>query len=134
MYDKTVLVTGGAGFIGSHYLNKAVPRYPEYRFINVDLLTYAANPENIKVANASNYRFVKADIRDREAMAAIFAEHAPTHVIHFAAESHVDNSISNPQEFIETNIVGTQILLDLARTHGVRRFHQVSTDEVCTAP
>lgn len=130
MYDKTILVTGGAGFIGSHYLNTMVPRYPQYRFINVDLLTYAANPANIHVADATNYLFVQADIRDREAMARLFEEHMPTHVLHFAAESHVDNSIARPQAFIETNIVGTQILLDLARTHDIRRFHQISTDEV----
>lgn len=130
MYDKTILVTGGAGFIGSRYLNTMVPRYPHYQFINVDLLTYAANPANIHVADASNYHFMKVDIRDREAMSRVFAECAPTHVIHFAAESHVDNSIERPQTFIDTNIVGTQILLDLARAGKVQRFHQVSTDEV----
>jgi dTDP-glucose 4,6-dehydratase len=130
MYDKIILVTGGAGFIGSHYLNMMVPRYPRYQFINVDLLTYAANPDNIHIGDAPNYLFVQADIRDREAMARLFEVHMPTHVLHFAAESHVDNSIEHPQAFIETNIVGTQILLDLARAHEVMRFHQVSTDEV----
>src|SRR3989338_192758 len=130
MYDKTIIVTGGAGFIGSHYLNMLVPRYPKYLFVNVDLLTYAANPENINVSNASNYRFAHVDIRDRQAMGALFKEYAPTHIIHFAAESHVDNSIESPQAFIETNIVGTQILLDLARTYNLQRFHQISTDEV----
>lgn len=130
MYDKTILVTGGAGFIGSHYLNTMVPRYPRYQFINVDLLTYAANPAHIKVADAPNYCFVQADIRDREAMGRLFKEYVPTHVIHFAAESHVDNSIERPQAFIETNIIGTQVLLDLSRAHNVQRFHQISTDEV----
>jgi dTDP-glucose 4,6-dehydratase len=130
MYDKTILVTGGAGFIGSHYLNVIVPRYTRYQFINVDLLTYAANPANIKVAHAPNYRFVQADIRDREAMKSLFTKYAPTHIVHFAAESHVDNSITRPHAFIETNIVGTHILLDLARAYGIRRFHQISTDEV----
>lgn len=130
MYDKTIIVTGGAGFIGSHYLNTMVLRYPQYRFINVDALTYAANPKNIKIADRPNYVFIQADIRDREIMSQIFKQYAPTHVIHFAAESHVDNSIERPQAFIETNIVGTQILLDLARTHGVQRYHQISTDEV----
>lgn len=130
MYDKTIIVTGGAGFIGSHYLNTMVLRYPQYRFINVDALTYAANPKNIKIADRPNYVFIQADIRDREIMSQLFKEFTPTHVIHFAAESHVDNSIERPQAFIETNIVGTQILLDLARTHGVQRYHQVSTDEV----
>lgn len=130
MYDKVILLTGGAGFIGSHYLNTAVPRYPRNQFINVDLLTYAANPAHIKVADAPNYRFVQADIRDREAMRRLFEQSYPTHVIHFAAESHVDNSIASPQAFIDTNIVGTQILLDLARAFKVQRFHQISTDEV----
>lgn len=130
MYEKTILVTGGAGFIGSHYLNMAVLRYPQYRFINVDALTYAANLTHITIAGAPNYHFVRGDIRDREAMTKLFQEYAPTHVLHFAAESHVDNSIERPQAFVETNIVGTQILLDLARVQGVQRFHQVSTDEV----
>lgn len=130
MYDKTILITGGAGFIGSHYLNTIVPRYPRYQFINVDALTYAANPANIRVAGAPNYRFVQANICDREAMGRLFKEYAPTQVIHFAAESHVDNSIERPQAFIDTNIIGTQVLLDLARTHGISRFHQISTDEV----
>lgn len=130
MYNKIILITGGAGFIGSHYLNMLVPRYPHYQFINVDLLTYAANPANIAIAGASTYHFVQADIRDREAMCGIFEEWRPTHIVHFAAESHVDNSIERPQAFIDTNIVGTQILLDLARVYGVQRFHQISTDEV----
>lgn len=130
MYEKIILVTGGAGFIGSHYLNMMVPRYPRYQFINVDLLTYAANPANIHIADALNYQFAQTDIRNRELMGELFQEYAPTHVLHFAAESHVDNSIERPQAFIETNIVGTQILLDLARVYGVQRFHQVSTDEV----
>lgn len=130
MYEKTIFVTGGAGFIGSHYLNTMVPRYPRYQFINIDLLTYAANPANIHIIDALNYQFVQADICNRETMAKLFREYSPTHVLHFAAESHVDNSIERPQAFIETNIVGTQILLDLARVHGVQRFHQVSTDEV----
>jgi dTDP-glucose 4,6-dehydratase len=130
MYAKTILVTGGAGFIGSHYLNTMVPRYPNYQFINIDLLTYAADPSHIKVASAPNYHFIKADIRDRKALQEIFGKYAPTHVINFAAESHVDNSIERPQAFIDTNIVGVQVLLDLARAHSVKRFHQVSTDEV----
>jgi dTDP-glucose 4,6-dehydratase len=130
MYEKTILVTGGAGFIGSHYLNMLVPRYPRYQFINVDALTYAANPENIQVGDAPNYVFVQADIRDRAAMQSLFSTYKPTHVVHFAAESHVDNSIERPHGFIDTNIVGTQILLDLARAHNVKRFHQISTDEV----
>ncbi len=123
-------MTGGAGFIGSHYLNMAVVRYPQYEFINVDILTYAANLQNIKVAEAQNYHFVQADIRERGEMESVFKKYTPTHIIHFAAESHVDNSITRPQAFIETNIVGTQVLLDLARVNALKRFHQVSTDEV----
>lgn len=130
MPEKSILITGGAGFIGSNYLNRAVARYPQYRFINVDALTYAANPAHITVADAPNYHFVQGDIRDRGAMRRLFKECAPTHIIHFAAESHVDNSIERPQVFTDTNIVGTQVLLDLARAHGVHRFHQISTDEV----
>ncbi len=129
-YDKTILVTGGAGFIGSNYLNTVVPRYPNYRFVNVDLLTYAADVGNIGVGDHSNYVFVKADIRDQEEMGKVFAEFAPTHIINFAAESHVDNSIAGPNVFVETNVLGTQVLLDLAHKSKVKRFHQISTDEV----
>ncbi len=128
--EKTILVTGGAGFIGSTYLNRVVPRYPRYRFINVDSLTYAANLANIEVGNAPNYAFEKADIRDQDALETIFTEHKPTHIINFAAESHVDNSITGPHIFIETNVLGTENLLELARGYGVKRFHQISTDEV----
>src|SRR3989338_431298 len=128
--EKVILVTGGAGFIGSNYLNTVVPRYPNYRFVNIDVLTYAANPDNIKVSDLTNYAFVKADIRDTAALEKIFKEYSPTDIIHFAAESHVDNSIAGPRVFVETNIVGTYNLLDLARTHKIARFHQISTDEV----
>jgi len=127
---KTILVTGGAGFIGSNYLNYAVRKYPRYRFINVDVLTYAGRLANIEISRAKNYSFVKADIRNLAAMERIFKKYNPTHIIHFAAESHVDVSIKNPDIFIETNIVGTHNLLVLAKRHSVQRFHHISTDEV----
>jgi dTDP-glucose 4,6-dehydratase len=129
-YSKVILVTGGAGFIGSNYLNTFVPAYPSYRFINVDALTYAADLRNITISKAENYTFIQADIRDHEALLRIFNEFSPTHIINFAAESHVDNSILGPRIFIETNIVGTENLLECARTHNIVRFHQISTDEV----
>ncbi|MEK9177345.1 MAG: dTDP-glucose 4,6-dehydratase [Patescibacteria group bacterium] len=129
-YKKIILVTGGAGFIGSAYLNRMVPRYPSYRFVNVDALTYAADLGNITVAEAVNYAFEKADIRDFPSLEKIFAKYAPTHVINFAAESHVDNSITGPHIFIETNVLGTENLLECARAAKIVRFHQISTDEV----
>src|SRR3990167_1088011 len=129
-YNKRIIVTGGAGFIGSNYLNYAVRTYPHYRFVNVDALTYAGRLANIDVSKAKNYSFVKADIRNLAAMERIFMKHKPTHVIHFAAESHVDVSIKNPDIFIETNVVGTHNLLILAKRHSVQRFHHISTDEV----
>ena len=129
-YNKRIIVTGGAGFIGSNYLNYAVRKYPHYRFVNVDALTYAGRLANIDVSKAKNYSFVKADIRNLAAMERIFRKHKPTHVIHFAAESHVDVSIKNPDIFIETNVVGTHNLLILAKRHSVQRFHHISTDEV----
>ncbi len=128
--SKSVLVTGGAGFIGSNYLNYAVPKYPEYRFVNVDLLTYAANRRNLEVENAGNYAFVHADIRDAAAMARVFEEQEPTDIIHFAAESHVDNSIESPGPFVQTNVLGTEILLELTQQYRLNRFHYISTDEV----
>lgn len=129
---KTIVVTGGAGFIGSNFLNKFVPLFPEITWINLDALTYAGKLENLSeaVSNASNYRFEKADIRDKSAIRTVYEKHSPTDVIHFAAESHVDNSIKNPRIFTETNVLGTQNLLDLHREFGMGRFHHVSTDEV----
>lgn len=124
------MVTGGAGFIGSNYLNRCVPFYPETLFVNVDMMTYAANPDNLAVSQLPNYVFEKVDIRDEEALERIFLKYRPSGVIHFAAESHVDHSIKNPHIFIDTNIRGTHNLLNLSRIHGVQRFHQVSTDEV----
>jgi dTDP-glucose 4,6-dehydratase len=130
MYSKTILVTGGAGFIGGNYLNMAVPRYPLYQFINLDALTYAAQRSNLRIEHARNYVFVKADIRASDALRRVFKKYKPTHVIHFAAESHVDTSIASPKIFLETNVLGTFNLLECAKEFRVKRFHHISTDEV----
>ncbi|OGG73863.1 dTDP-glucose 4,6-dehydratase [Candidatus Kaiserbacteria bacterium RIFCSPLOWO2_01_FULL_54_20] len=130
LFKKRTIVTGGAGFIGSNYLNYAVKKYPRELFINVDLLTYAADVRNVTVGKSKNYVFEKADICDSAAMSAIFEKYTPTHVIHFAAESHVDQSIADPSVCIRTNVDGTNKLLQLARDHKVERFHLISTDEV----
>lgn len=124
------MVTGGAGFIGSNYLNYAVKKYPRELFINVDLLTYAADLRNITVGKKKNYVFEKSDICDTPAMTEIFEKYKPTHIIHFAAESHVDQSIADPSLCIRTNVDGTNNLLQLSRGHAVERFHLISTDEV----
>ncbi|MBM7609074.1 dTDP-glucose 4,6-dehydratase [Lysinibacillus composti] len=125
-----ILVTGGAGFIGSNFVNYIVRKYPEYQIINLDALTYAGNLENLKESEEkSNYRFVKGDITDRELVDSLFEEGLDI-VVNFAAESHVDRSITNPGIFISTNIQGTQVLLDAARTHAIKKYVQVSTDEV----
>ena len=129
-----IVVTGGAGFIGSHFLNLFVPRYPEYRFINLDVLTYAANLMNLApISGAPNYQFERVDIADRAAVTDVFERVSPDLIVHFAAESHVDRSIHSPDAFVRTNIVGTFNLLEAARTQAARRrtvFHHVSTDEV----
>lgn len=129
-YEKIIFVTGGAGFIGSNYLNKYVPKYPDYLFINIDALTYAGNLENIIITDCPNYRFHKADVRDAKVMEDFFLSYKPQGVIHFAAESHVDLSITNPHLFVETNVLGTHNLLFLSKKYRAERFHQVSTDEV----
>ncbi len=131
-----ILVTGGAGFIGANFLNLVVPRHPEHRFVNVDKLTYAANPASLAAIEArDNYQLERVDIADADAVDALFARHVPELVVHFAAESHVDRSILGPGEFVRTNIEGTFVLLDACRRHweGAREgklFHHVSTDEV----
>lgn len=129
---KTIIITGGCGFIGSNFLNKYVIKYPNIMFINVDCLTYAWKLENIseEVNSASNYIFEKVDIRDTKQLEEVFKRTTPTDIIHFAAESHVDNSIKNPKLFTETNVLWTQNLLDLHRKYWLQRFHQISTDEV----
>ncbi|MBC7504075.1 dTDP-glucose 4,6-dehydratase [Candidatus Gracilibacteria bacterium] len=129
---QTIIVTGGAGFIGSNFLSKYVLAFPGIEFVNVDMLTYAGNIEkiSIEVRNASNYSFAQIDIRDIVTLRTIYAKYNPTDIIHFAAESHVDNSILNPRLFTEVNILGTQNLLDLHREFRMNRFHYISTDEV----
>jgi dTDP-glucose 4,6-dehydratase len=129
-WGKVILVTGGMGFIGSNYLNTCVPRYPQYLFINLDALTYAANKRNVSVSKSPNYLFVKGDIRNARKLERIFKKYQPTDIINFAAESHVDLSIKNPHIFVETNVLGTHNLLHLAKKHALRRFYQISTDEV----
>ncbi|MBQ9458135.1 MAG: dTDP-glucose 4,6-dehydratase [Bacilli bacterium] len=126
-----ILVTGGAGFIGGNFLHIMVKQHPDDRYICLDALTYAGNMETLApIMDCPNFRFVKADIRDKEAVEKLFQEEKLDAVINFAAESHVDRSIENPQIFLETNIVGTSVLMDACRRHGNIRFHQVSTDEV----
>lgn len=126
-----VLVTGGAGFIGSNFVRYMVKKYPEYNIVNLDSLTYAGNLENLKdIEESSNYKFVKGDIADRQFINQLFKEEKFDYVLNFAAESHVDRSITNPDIFIQTNIQGTQVLLDAAKNAEVKKYLQVSTDEV----
>lgn len=128
---RTMLITGGAGFIGSNYVRLVLARTRDVRVVNVDALTYAGNLENLAgVDQDPRYAFEKADIADNDAMARVFAAHRPHLVVNFAAESHVDRSIVDPGIFVRTNVLGTQVLLDQAKKHGVERFLQVSTDEV----
>ena len=126
-----ILVTGGAGFIGSNFIHYMVEKYPDYRIICLDKLTYAGNLRNLEsVLNKENFRFIKGDICDRELVYRVFKEEKPDVVVNFAAESHVDRSIEDPEIFLKTNIIGTQVLMDACRKYGIKRFHQVSTDEV----
>lgn len=126
-----VLVTGGAGFIGSNFIFYMLKTYPSYRIICVDKLTYAGNLSTLtSVMTNPNFRFVKADICDRKAINQLFEEEKPDMIVNFAAESHVDRSINNPGIFLETNILGTDVLMDACLKYGIKRYHQVSTDEV----
>ena len=128
---KTILVTGGTGFIGNCFCKLLLDERPEYKVINVDVCTYAANPSTIEEELKNpNYKFYKTDIRDREEIEKIFETEKPDIVVNFAAESHVDRSITNPGIFLETNIMGTAVLMDACRKYGIERYHQVSTDEV----
>lgn len=127
--QKTVLVTGGAGFIGSNFVHYYLKNHPEDKVINLDLLTYAGNLSTLQdVANHPNYKFIHGDIKDVQLVDKIMVD--VDTVVHFAAESHVDRSIMNPAIFLETNIIGTQVLLDAALRHKIKRFHHISTDEV----
>ena len=126
-----LIVTGGAGFIGSNFIFHMLKEYPEDRIICLDKLTYAGNLSTLEpIMDKPNFRFVKMDICDRPAVYALFEEEHPDMVVNFAAESHVDRSILNPEIFLETNIIGTSVLMDACRKYGIKRYHQVSTDEV----
>ena len=126
-----IVVTGGAGFIGSNFIFHMLGNHPEDRIICLDKLTYAGNLSTLApVADHPNFRFVKLDICDREGVDQLFEEEHPDAVVNFAAESHVDRSIENPEVFLQTNILGTQVLMDVCRKYGIQRYHQVSTDEV----
>lgn len=127
----TIIVTGGAGFIGSNFIFYQLKNHPDDRIVCLDKLTYAGNLETLKsVMDNENFRFVKADIADKQAVEALFEEEKPDIVVNFAAESHVDRSIEDPSIFLKTNILGTQVLMDACRKFEVKRYHQVSTDEV----
>lgn len=142
---KTILVTGGAGFIGSNFVRLMLNEYPEYRIINIDALTYAGNTENLKdISNYSNYFFEKVDIRNKQKVESVFKKYDITYVVNFAAESHVDRSIEDPEMFLMTNVLGTQVLLEVAKNNWKIepnnnqsreykkdvKFIQISTDEV----
>lgn len=127
-YQK-ILVTGGAGFIGSNFIHYWLKKYPQSELINLDILTYAGNLENLRsIENQDNYTFVEGDILDKKLVDSIMSEVEV--VVHFAAESHVDRSILDPTVFLKTNVIGTQVLLESALKHNIKRFHHISTDEV----
>ena len=126
-----LLITGGAGFIGSNFIFYMRKAHPDYELLCIDKLTYAGNLATLdSVMEDPNFKFIRADIADRKAIYEIFETEKPDVVVNFAAESHVDRSIENPSVFLETNVMGTQVMLDASRKYGVKRYHQVSTDEV----
>ena len=126
-----IIITGGAGFIGSNFIFHMLKKHPSYRIVCLDKLTYAGNLSTLKsVINLSNFRFVKLDICDRQGVYNLFKDEKPDVVVNFAAESHVDRSIEDPSIFLQTNIIGTSVMMDACRRFGIQRFHQVSTDEV----
>lgn len=126
-----LMVTGGAGFIGSNFIFYMLDKHPDDQIVCLDLLTYAGNLSSLaSVMNHPNFRFVKGDICDQEAVNRLFEEEHPDVVVNFAAETHVDRSIDNPGVFLQTNIIGTSVLMDACRKYGIQRYHQVSTDEV----
>ena len=127
----TILVTGGAGFIGANFVKYMLIKYPDYKIICLDALTYAGNLENLAdVIDNPQFKFIKGNIVSRKDVFDLFEQDKPDMVVNFAAESHVDRSIDNPGIFLETNIIGTQVLMDACRKYGIKRFHQISTDEV----
>jgi dTDP-glucose 4,6-dehydratase len=126
-----ILITGGAGFIGSNFVRYMIAKYPHYKIWNLDSLTYAGNLKNLtEVENEANYKFIKGDITDRSSIFNLFEENRFDIVINFAAESHVDRSITDPDIFVNTNVQGTQVLLDASKKHSIQKYIQVSTDEV----
>lgn len=129
--NMKILVTGGAGFIGSNFINYLIASYPNDKIICYDVLTYAGNIHNLNIAMQSeHFQFIKGDISNQEQVFSVFENVRPDVVVNFAAESHVDRSITNPTIFLQTNILGTQVLMDACLKYGVQRFHQISTDEV----
>lgn len=127
----TIIVTGGAGFIGSNFIFYMLKEHPQDRIVCLDSLTYAGNLSTLApVMDQPNFRFVKLDICDRPGVYTLFEEEKPDVIVNFAAESHVDRSIENPEVFLQTNIIGTSVLMDACRKYGISRYHQVSTDEV----
>ena len=126
-----IIVTGGAGFIGANYIHYMLEKYPEDKIICLDKLTYAGNMENLEpIKDNDNYKFIKGDIADREFIYKLFEDEKPDIIINFAAESHVDRSVTDPDVFLQSNFMGTGVLLEACRKYGITRFHQVSTDEV----
>ena len=126
-----IIVTGGAGFIGGNFVHYMIKKYPDYQIICLDKLTYAGNLETLEsVMDNSHFTFVKGDIADREFVYGLFEKEKPDIIVNFAAESHVDRSITDPGIFLQTNVIGTGVLLDACRVYGIKRYHQVSTDEV----